>query len=189
VELDGRLEPLLLAASLALMAAGGPSRRARLRLCARARPGGLVLSLGSSGAARSPADLEALGALARELGGRQCLRAKRGACAVRLTLAAPTAPLTAEADAPPSRARRVLLLHGLDVERELVATLLREHGWTVSASAVEPHAGTFEVALVERRLALEDPALPARVRARFALARVELLVPRMRPGEVLALLG
>jgi hypothetical protein len=108
---------------------------------------------------------------------------------VRLTLAAPTAPLTAEADAPSSRARRVLLLHGPDVERELIATLLCEHGWTVSASAVEPHAGTFEVALVERRLALEDPALPARVRARFALARVELLVPRMRPGEVLALLG
>jgi len=82
----------------------------------------------------------------------------------------------------------VLLLHGEDAERELVAALLREGGWTVSESADEPRAGAFDLALVERRLALADPALTERLRTRFALPRVGLLEPRMRPGAVLALL-
>lgn len=189
VELDGRLEPLLLAACTALLTAGARAPRARLRLVARATPSGLVLSLGSAGSVRSFSDLEALGALARALGGRERLRATGGACVLRLTLAARTGARATGASASARRTGRVLLLHAADVERELVATLLRENGWTVSASAEVPHTGAFEVALVERRLALEDPTLLGRVRMRFALERVELLEPRMRPGEVLALLG
>jgi len=189
VEVDARLERLLLATSTAFLACGAGAPRARLRLVARATTRGLGLSLGTTGCADSSADLAALRALARELGGRQSVRRSRGAQVVRLTLAA-----GARAHATPSGvnarcARRVLLLHAADVERELVSALLRENGWNVSASAVEPRAGAFDLALVERRLAQQDPSLPARIQRRFALERVALLEPRMRPGALLALLS
>jgi hypothetical protein len=188
-EVDSRLERLLLAATTELLASGARAPHARLRLLARATPAALVVTLGATGPARSSADLAALEALARELGGRGKMRATRGACALRLTLGVRSDARTAPARANARRARRILLLHREDAERELVSTLLREHGWTVDARAELPQAGTFDLALVERRLALADPSLPARVQAHFALERVELLEPRMRPGDLLALLA
>jgi len=188
-EVDARLEQLLLAASTALLTSCPRVPRARLRLLARAESSGLVLVLGATGPARSSPDLTALEALARALGRRARMRATRGACALRVTLGVRAIVQTAPVTASARGARRILLLHAADAERELVSTLLREHGWTVDARADLPQAGTFDLALVERRLALADPSLPARVQARFALARVELLEPRMRPGALLALLG
>jgi len=189
MEVDARLERLLLSTCTAFLTAGAHAPGARLRLSARTTPSGLVLALGATGAPFSSSDLPELEALARELGGRYRLRATRGASVLCLTLGAKASALAPPTAGNARRARRVLLLHGADVERELVATLLREHGWMVEASDAEPDAGAFELALVERRLALRDPSLPARLRARFALERVELLEPRMRPGDLLALLA
>jgi hypothetical protein len=190
VEVDGRLEGLLLDACTALAAgAAGGAPPESLRLLARSSPRGLVLALGVAGSVRFSGELAAVRDLARELGWRQRERGKGGACVLRLILCGAYAARTAVGARDERRQRRVLLLHGADAERELVSTLLCENGWSVSASAEEPQSGSFDVALVERRLALADPSLPARVRARFALERVELLEPRMRPGALLALLG
>lgn len=185
LEVDGSLEPLLLSACSALLAEEPPDR---LRLLARASRRGLVLALGTTGPARPRAELAALRALARELGWRERVRVSHGASVLRLTMPVPVGAPATVAPGGGGRARRVLLLHGADAERELVSTLLRENGWNVLVCAVEPRAGAFDLALVERRLALEDPGLPARLRARFALQRVELVEPRMRPGVLLAML-
>ncbi len=186
---EGRLEGVLLAACAALLARDDPTPRRRLCLSARTTPRELVLALGSTGSRGFAESVAALQSLARELGWRQRVRSGAGASVLCLGLPATSGARASVAAACAPSARRVLLLHGADVERELVCTLLRENGWSVSASAEEPHTGAFDLALVERRLALADPSLPARVRARFALERVELLEPRMRPGAVLALLG
>lgn len=186
LQADRRLEGRLLAACAALLSTGEPAPRRRLRLSARATPRELVLALGTTDSVRFAESMTDLQSLARELGWRQRVRSRAGASVLCLGL--PTTSAAALRASAPC-ARRVLLLHGADAERELVSALLREHGWIVSESADEPLTGAFDLALVERRLALADPSLTKRVRARFALERVELLEPRMRPGAVLALLG
>lgn len=188
VRLDGRLEALLVAACAELLDAGARN----LRLCARAAHEEVRLTLTAAGIRRASPALSALQAHARELEWDCAWHASAAGTSLRLTL--PASGATCPVHAPRVRAgRRVLLLHGADLERELAATLLEEHGYVVVESAEEPRAGVpgraFDLALVEQRLALADPALPARLCARFALERVALLEPRMRPGALLALLS
>lgn len=188
LEVHGHLEGLLLASCAALLWNGAPAPRRRLRLAAHATPRGLVLTLGTTGSCGAE-HVTGLRDLARELGWRERVRSRAGAFVLRLGLPGAGVVVASPPRASASSARRVLLLHGADGERELVSALLREHGWTVSESAEEPRTGVFDLALVERRLAHADPALAERLRARFALRRVALLEPRMRPGALLALLG
>jgi len=145
--------------------------------------------LAATGSPHADDELAGLRDLAVECGWRVRLRNPPGSAVLRLSIPAPNAAEAVPATAPARGARRVLLLHRSDVERELVATVLRENGWKVEAAEREPGAGTFDLVLVERRLALEDPSLPGRARLRFAPARVELLEPRMRPGDLLALIS
>jgi hypothetical protein len=189
VIVDGRLAGLVVALCCAHLAADDVRPRRRLRLSARPARGGVRLALHATGSTRPSSAIRALEAHARDHGLRFGVHATAGAFGLALVLPAlGSAGLVAER-APPGRARRVLLLHHEGQERELVATVLAESGCAVSESAREPReGGNFDLVLVQRRLALEDPSLSARLRARADLGRVVLLEPRLGPGALLALL-
>jgi hypothetical protein len=70
-----------------------------------------------------------------------------------------------------------------------VATLLREQGLDVCEAAAEPARGEFDLVLVEQTIAEARPGLADRLGAQFRRARVELLRPLLRPGQLLELLA
>jgi len=183
---DARLETLVLVATfelLELLAARAPAAR-RLRLTLDARAGRARISLAAA-AALDPARVpEALQTYARERG-----LAFRRRVTARGTGLCLCLPLLSSGPPAPARAprRRVLLVQEEGQDRELAATLLREHGCEVREEPRVPEAGWFELVLLDERALAADPQAGARLE-RLACARVERFRPPLRPAELLRLL-
>jgi hypothetical protein len=189
---DGRLELHLLDLCTALAGAAAPGATPgeprRLRLRARATPAGIALALVVRGGAVARGSFEPLAQYARACAWPCVVRASARAGAARILLPAlPGTPLPAPR--PAHTAQPILLLHRMQAEREILAAVLAERGHVVVARAHAPEAGVFALALVERRMAEEDPELLRRLRARPGLARVELLDERLGPDALLALVS